>query len=810
MNKNAHLFGLIGIALVAWLLASWFIADNLLTSRTGTIIQRETSRLAMLDENSVKHVSRNPAHPDGTPSLITQQDERLQYFLLLASAGVALLLAISGSVAFAQSRRQAALDTAQSLSLLRATIESTTDGILVVDNAGQVTTYNQQFVALWHIPPEVLAIGKARPIQEFAANQVEDPQRFAEHIRELFSQPDQSCFDTLQFKDGRTFERSSFPQRLGDQVVGRVWSFRDITERNQAEQALAERELELRTIIENEPECVKLLSADSTLLRMNRAGLDMIDATSEGQVVGKKVLGIILPEYRDAFMALTQRVFEGESGILEFEIRGLRGTHRWLETHAVPLCDLKGNITALLGVTRDITQRKEAEAEIRNLAFFDPLTQLPNRRLLLDRLGHALAESTRNQRHGALMFLDLDHFKTLNDTQGHDVGDLLLGQVSERLQNCIREGDTVARLGGDEFVIMLENLSEDATQASAQAERVAEKIHDSINRPYTLRTGDNKEDSIPTAIVHHCTCSIGISLFVDHDKPLEELLKRADLAMYEAKSAGRDCIRFFDPDMQAALDARARLESELRLALTRQELQLYYQAQVDRDRKVVGAEALLRWVHPQRGLVSPAEFIPLAEETGLIVPIGLWVLESACIQIKAWADHPTAHCLQLAVNISPLQFRQTDFVEQVRAVLARTEVDAARLKLELTESLLLDNVEDTIAKMQTLNELGLSFALDDFGTGYSSLSYLKRLPLDQIKIDKSFVMELETDDNNAAICAATIGLAHNLGIAVVAEGVETEAQRYFLSGVHRCDFLQGYLFSRPLPLLEFEQLLNRG
>jgi EAL domain-containing protein (putative c-di-GMP-specific phosphodiesterase class I) len=367
----------------------------------------------------------------------------------------------------------------------------------------------------------------------------------------------------------------------------------------------------------------------------------------------------------------------------------------------------------------------------------------------------------------------------------------------------------VARLGGDEFVVMLENLSELETQAAAQAEAVAEKVRGAISLPYTLKPGEGRA-SAGEASSYHCTSSIGISLFIDHDKPLDDLLKRADLAMYEAKAAGRDCIRFFDPEMQAVLDARARLEAELRHALAHHEFQLYYQAQVDREQNIVGAEALLRWAHPQRGLVGPAEFIPLAEETGLILPIGRWVLETACAQLKTWAEHPAAHSLQLAVNISPLQFRQADFVAQVSAVLSDSGIDAARLKLELTESLLLDDVDDTIAKMQALNALDLQFALDDFGTGYSSLSYLKRLPLDQLKIDKSFVSDLEHDDDDAAICAATIGLAHTLGIAVVAEGVETEAQRYFLANVHRCDFLQGYLFSRPLPLPEFERLLNRA
>ena len=414
---------------------------------------------------------------------------------------------------------------------------------------------------------------------------------------------------------------------------------------------------------------------------------------------------------------------------------------------------------------------------------------------MLDRLKQALASSTRNVKYGALLFIDLDHFKNLNDTRGHDIGDLLLQQVAERLTTCVRESDTVARLGGDEFVVMLEDLSGTIQEAVNQAESVGEKILSTLNKTYALGSGE-----------HHSTPSIGIALFADHSEGIDELLKRADLAMYEAKAAGRNTLRFFEPEMQTIVTARAAMEIGLREALANGQFFLHYQAQVTDVCGVAGAEALVRWRHPLRGTISPTEFIPLAEETGLIQPLGLWVLETACVQLARWAMQPGMAHLTLAVNVSARQFHQTDFVDQVLAVLERTGANPCRLKLELTESLLVTNIDGVIAKMSALKIIGVGFSLDDFGTGYSSLSYLSRLPLDQLKIDRSFVMNIESNDNAAAICAATISLAHALNLKVVAEGVETEAQRYFLNMVHHCDLIQGYLFSRPLPIDEFEAL----
>ncbi|MBV2134237.1 EAL domain-containing protein [Pseudomonas sp. MAP12] len=465
----------------------------------------------------------------------------------------------------------------------------------------------------------------------------------------------------------------------------------------------------------------------------------------------------------------------------------------WVTITAVR--DAQGRVTHYVGTQTDVTQRKEAEAKILQLAFYDPLTGLPNRRLLLDRLQQALAASQRNHSGGALLFIDLDNFKTLNDTRGHDTGDLLLQQVAARLIASIRDKDTAARLGGDEFVVMLEDLGQSPQEAASRAEAAGRKLLATLNQRYRLR-GHGYEGSV----------SIGITLFPTQDSSTDELMKQADLAMYEAKAAGRNALRFFDPQMQAAVTQRAALVSGLREGLRKQQFRLYYQPQVDRDGRLLGFEALLRWQSPQRGLVSPAEFVPVAEESGLILPLGLWVLESACSQLAAWARQPASAGLSLAVNVSASQFARADFVEQVLEVLARTGANPRRLKLELTESLLVARVEEVIAKMSALKARGVGFSLDDFGTGYSSLAYLRRLPLDQLKIDKSFVRDLLVDPNSAAIAHTIIVLSQTMGLAVIAEGVESASQRDLLASLG-CQAYQGYLFGQPLPLEQAEQLL---
>jgi diguanylate cyclase (GGDEF)-like protein/PAS domain S-box-containing protein len=466
----------------------------------------------------------------------------------------------------------------------------------------------------------------------------------------------------------------------------------------------------------------------------------------------------------------------------------------WLSINQVR--DKDGKLLYYVGTSSDITKRKEAEAQIHQLAFYDPLTQLPNRRLLIERLQQAFSVGARSGQHGAVLFLDLDNFKTLNDTKGHDIGDLLLAEVAKRLNASVRDGDTVARLGGDEFVVIIESLSSVADEAAAQADLVAEKIRDALSRPYQL-----------SKHIHYSTPSIGVVLFRGHQQSLDDVLKYADTAMYQAKTAGRNTIRFYDPVMQAAIEARAELEEDLRHALEKDQLCLHFQVQMDSRNRPLGAEVLLRWQHPERGLIPPAKFIPLAEETGLIVPIGLWVLQSACAQLRLWQGKELTRDLSLAVNVSARQFRRPDFVKQVQQTLVSTGARPALLKLELTESIVLENVEDTISKMRELKLLGVSFSMDDFGTGYSSLQYLKRLPLDQVKIDQSFVRDITSDPNDAAIVQTIIAMSEVMGLVVIAEGVETQEQREFLD-LRGCHAFQGYLFGKPVPLEEFETQLK--
>ena len=464
---------------------------------------------------------------------------------------------------------------------------------------------------------------------------------------------------------------------------------------------------------------------------------------------------------------------------------------KWMTITAVKGSD--GATTHFVSTQIDITERKAAEDQIQRLAFYDPLTLVPNRRLLLDRLSQALATCTRSQRQGALLFIDLDNFKTINDTLGHNKGDLLLQQVAQRLSACVREGDTVARLGGDEFVILLEDLSQSIDEAAAQTERVGEEILTRLNLPYLL-DGNTQ----------HSTPSIGVTLFGKQREDVEGLLKQADLAMYQAKSAGRNTLRFFDQKMQAAINARAHLENDMRNAIRERQFIPYYQPQVDDAGRLIGAEVLLRWRHPQRGMVTPDNFIPLAEETGLILPLGRWVLESACAQLAAWTAQANVPPPTLAVNVSINQLRQPDFAEQVKNILARTGADPRMLKLEITENLFMDNMDDTIAKMNALKAVGVGFVLDDFGTGYSSLFYLKHLPLEKLKIDRSFVTDVLTNSNDASIVKTIVALAQGLGLEIIAEGVETAGQRDFLAQ-NGCHSYQGYLFGRPLPLEEFER-----
>jgi diguanylate cyclase (GGDEF)-like protein/PAS domain S-box-containing protein len=554
----------------------------------------------------------------------------------------------------------------------------------------------------------------------------------------------------------------------------------------------AQAELAIAAIAFNSQEGTVISDPTGTILRINPAFTNITGYTPEEAVGGKT--NLLKSGRHDAafYAAMWESITRDGSWQGEIWNRRKNGEvyPEWLTITAVKGED--GTTTHYVGTFNDITERKEAEDRIKELAFYDALTHLPNRRLLADRLRQALAASVRSKREGALLFIDLDNFKTVNDTQGHDTGDLLLQEVARRLVGIFREADTVARFGGDEFVVVLADLSANPEEAAAQARIVGEKILTALGEPYQISTQ-----------AFRCTPSVGITLFGNRHGGTDDLMKQADIAMYQAKDAGRNTLRFFDPELQSAMMERTSLEADLHKAIEEEQFLLYYQAQIIGEGRLTGAEALVRWLHPKRGMVSPGAFIPLAEETGLILPLGRWVLETACRQLTEWANRPEMADLTVAVNVSARQFRQPDFVDEVLAVLRSTGADPRRLKLELTESLLVENVKDIVEKMSALKSNGVGFSLDDFGTGYSSLSYLKRLPLDQLKIDQSFVRDILVDPNDATIARTIVALAQSFGISVIAEGVETAAQRAFLASLG-CQAYQGYFFSRPLPLEGFE------
>ena len=570
-----------------------------------------------------------------------------------------------------------------------------------------------------------------------------------------------------------TRETPGGPQRI-------VSAVQDITDRKQAES-----DLRIAAAAFEAKEGMVVTDANRVILRVNRACTEITGYTAQ-EAVGKTPALFRSGRQDAAFYAAMWRSLE-ETGAWQGEIWNRRKNGEiypeWLGITAVKNED--GQVTNYIGTLTDITQRKAAEAEIERLAFYDALTGLPNRRLLQDRLQRALVSGTRRHRPGALLFIDLDDFKTLNDTQGHDVGDILLRQVGERLTGCVRGGDTVARLGGDEYVVVLEELAQTPQEAANQTESIGEMILARIGVPYALASG-----------AYHQTASIGIMLFGSAGETVDDLLRGADLAMYRAKSAGGNTLRFFDPEMQGSVNARAQLVSDLRQGIREGQLRLAYQAQVDGDGRLLGAEALVRWHSPTRGLVSPADFIPAAEQTGLIVPMGHWVMEQACEQLARWAKEADTVGLTLAVNVSAREFRHAEFVERTLAAIERTGADPRKLKLEFTESVLLDDLEGAVARMTALTSRGVGFSLDDFGTGYSSLSYLKHLPVNELKIDKSFVRDVLTDPNDAMIARAIVALAQSVGLVVVAEGVETEEQWRFLAR-QGCHAFQGYYFGRP-------------
>ncbi len=570
----------------------------------------------------------------------------------------------------------------------------------------------------------------------------------------------------------------------------------DITERKSAEILLRFHSDILKSLGEG----INLVRASDGKILFTNPKFDSLFGYEPGVLIGKHV-SILNASQETNPDSRVQEILSSveKTGRWAGEILNIRSDRSTFWCHATVSAFNHPQYGRVMASTHeDITQIKATEDEIKYLAFYDQLTRLPNRRLLADRVKQALASASRNGLTGALLFIDLDDFKTLNDTMGHNIGDLLLQEVAHRLNSCVREGDSVARLGGDEFVVMLECLSNEQSEAAKQTAAVGRKILEALGQTYQLNSH-----------AYQNTPSIGVTLFVDNLLTIEDLLKQADIAMYQAKKAGRNTLVFFDPKMQDAINNRSIRENELRKALSQNQFKLHYQLQVDSELRPLGAEVLIRWIHPDLGQISPAEFIPMAEEVGLIYSIGWWVLETTCAQIKAWQQDEQFRNLVVSVNVSAKQLHHADFIEQVKAAVEHYEINPGLLKLELTESMLLDDIDAIISTMWSLRDIGIEFSLDDFGTGYSSLQYLKKLPLSQLKIDQSFVRDIVFDNNDRAIVRTIIAMAQSLNLSVIAEGVETEEQRHLLLN-KGCTHYQGYLFSKPVPIEEFEALIKKS
>jgi diguanylate cyclase (GGDEF)-like protein/PAS domain S-box-containing protein len=671
----------------------------------------------------------------------------------------------------------------------KAMVRTSLDGFWITDRQGRFQEVNDAFCELTGYERDELMHMTLFDVESLASRETVE-----QHLKYIIGIGGDRFETRYCSKDGRilTVEVSAnFNAARNDQIYGFI---RDITERIKDVEALRL----AGSVFNNMEEGVLVVDENINIIAVNPA-FQTITGYSAEEAIGHNPRMLSSHQHHPEFYrAMWQKL--NSTGAWHGEIWDKRKNGevfpKWLTISAVR--NEQNKVFQYVAIFSDITARKRAEAEILSLAFYDVLTQLPNRRLLLDRFRAALSISARSRQYGAVLFLDMDRFKNLNDTMGHDVGDLLLIEVARRIQTQVREEDTVARLGGDEFVVLFEELSSNAEEASKKVAMIAEKLRATLSAPYLLKEHQ-----------HHSSPSIGVSLYHGNEETVDALLKRADMAMYQAKEAGRNAVCFFDPVMQQVVETRAALEADLRFAVLNRQLELHYQIQVCEKHRPLGAEVLVRWVHPERGMIMPGQFIPLAEESSLIFEIGDWVLDAACRQLSLWRKTPHLRKLSLAVNVSAQQFRQQDFVPKVTEVIRRHAIDPALLKLELTESVIVNDVDDVVAKMRALKGLGFRLSMDDFGTGYSSLSYLKQLPLDQLKIDQSFVRDIATDSNDAVMVQTIIDMAKNFRIDVIAEGVETEEQLQFLKR-KGCMAYQGYLFGKPVPIDEFEMQVGKA
>lgn len=716
-------------------------------------------------------------------------------YVLSGAAGFLLTIFVVGAMSRSYLRRlgRAREEIAQSKATVDQALDSMVGGFLLVDSDGNVVTWNQRFLNIHPWLTNIISRSAGyRACLEMTAEltlpRASADVRSAWVMQHAAARQVAAAEHEDVFPDGRVIRVSE--RRTPD--GGYVSLYWDITERKREQVAALTSKAQLQATIDAIPDFLYEVNLEGNYHSYHSGDPERNGAQSKA-LFSKRLQDLLPPDaVRIVIEALSEANAHGMSTGKQFAFDS-GGGRKWFELSVSRKPVVEGVAPQFIVISRDITASRVAAAEIEHLAFYDPLTGLPNRRLLMERLKQALASSEQRAHEGALLFIDLDNFKTLNDTLGHEMGDKLLLQVASRLTGCMRKTDTVARLGGDEFVVILEDLGPRASDAAAKAAILSEKVLSTLNQPYLLEHNE-----------HSSTVSVGVTLFSSAGNSPDDLVKQADIAMYQAKAAGRNAVRFYDPEMQSAITERVLLERDMRSAVMRGQFVLHFQRQVTHDGRTVGAEALIRWQHPTRGMVMPGEFIPMAEETGLIVQIGLWVLDTACKQLKTWESDPKTRDLQLSINVSANQFRQANFVELVASTLLRTGARANSLTLELTESVMLESVQDSIEKIKLLGQIGVRFSIDDFGTGHSSLAYLSTLPIAQLKIAQPFVENIGTNPTGAVIIQTIIGMARNLGLEVIAEGVETEAQRAFLEA-HGCPMCQGYLFGRPVPLEQFER-----
>ncbi len=676
--------------------------------------------------------------------------------------------------------RQKNQELNQSLALVRSTLESTFDGILMIDKNGTVVDWNQKFVDMWRLPVGLLEAGPEGPGFAYVLDQVEDPEGLVAQVTKLYDNPnEQGNLGEVRFKDGRIFERYSQPHRVNNEIVGRVWSFRDVTAQRADAEALRLRSRAIEAS-SNGIVMIDISEHDTRVIYVNPAFERMTGYTDDG-ILGQNftiLLGSKMNQVGTRSLELAIKEHREEEIVLQSFRKN--GEMFWTEMHIAPVTTELGKINHFIIVMSDITQRRKMEEQLIHQATFDQLTNLPNRSLLVDRVQQAIVHAKNYKVVVAVLFLDLDRFKLINDSLGHSVGDELLQLVANRLIKATSDGDTVARIGGDEFVVVLPTL-----QHEEEALSVAERILTGLNEPLYL---NGQQFNITT--------SMGISFYPKDGNSFGELLKNADLSMYSAKEAGRNTIKIFNQDMDTKIKSRMIIENELHGALERKELSVNYHPIVNlKTGKVICNEALLRWNNPKLGSVSPVEFIPLMEENGMILEVGNWVLETACQQTKLWQDQGFSN-LSIAVNLSGTQFKQKTLANMIDAILKKTGLKPEFLMVEITESILLDDLQSTLTFLNLIKDMGVSVSIDDFGTGYSSLAYLKQFPVDELKIDRSFINDLVKNENDRAIVNAILGLAKSLMLKVVAEGVETKQQLDYLIA-NECEEAQGFYFTKP-------------